>query len=69
MGSLGLMPNNLSYFNRKYGKELSRFEFKDNDGVPVSITLNLDDQGLLYELDIWKVNFSKVLSYPNEFNV
>jgi hypothetical protein len=32
--------------------------FKDIDGTPVSAALNVDQQGNLYELDIWKVDFS-----------
>jgi len=34
------------------------------DGVPVSIVLNTDSTGSLYEVDFWKVDFSPLLRYP-----
>jgi hypothetical protein len=32
--------------------------------VPVSVALNLDEQGELYELDIWKMDFSPLQRIP-----
>jgi hypothetical protein len=52
---------------RRYGRQLSEFRFTDLDGVPVSATLNLDQFGDLYELDIFKGNFGVVLTLPDEF--
>ena len=46
-------------------KCIAEKEFLDSDGVPISVTLNIDDDGLLYELDIWKVDFSPIIKYPN----
>lgn len=34
----------------------------DQDGVDVIATLSLDNYGDLFELDVWKVDFSPVVS-------
>ena len=44
--------------NKKLGKSLDPYLFKDIDDIAVSATINLDTNGEIYELDIWKVNFS-----------
>ena len=36
----------------------------DEDGVPLELSLNLDENGDLFELDIWKVDFSPVKHLP-----
>src|SRR5438552_1286103 len=43
---------------RIFGKEIGEGSFHDTDGVLVSVTLNLDQFGNLFELDMWKVDFS-----------
>lgn len=48
---------------RKFGKEVAEFEFVDDDGVLVSVSLNLDDQNKLFEVDVWKVDFSPVIKF------
>lgn len=50
---------------RRFGKQLVEREFADIDGVPVIVTINLDNQGALYELDIWKVDFSPLKKLPS----
>ena len=50
--------------NRKLGKTLIELKYVDDDGIDVSIAVNLDDNGKLYELDFWKVDFSPLRSYP-----
>ena len=56
---------------RRFGKEIAEGTFRDNDGVLVSVTLNLDQFGELFELDVWKVDFSPLVRYPepSEFTV
>jgi hypothetical protein len=49
---------------RAFGEKLAEKEFADVDGIPVVIALNLDDTGELYELDIWKVDFSPLKRFP-----
>lgn len=55
MGSLAIGEN---YENRQLGEEIAEFTFEDLDGTLISAALNVDKQGNLYELDIWKVDFS-----------
>ncbi len=50
---------------RRYGKTLAERYFVDEDGLPVSITLNVDEQGDLFELDFWKVDFTPLRHYPS----
>lgn len=54
---------------RRFGQELARAEYHDADGVLVSITVNLDDRGELFELDFWKVDFSPLKRYPKPSEV
>jgi hypothetical protein len=49
---------------RCYGSTLAEAEFKDADGTPVSVALMLDETGDLFELDIWKVDFSPLVRIP-----
>lgn len=50
--------------HRTLGSCLVEAEYLDSDGIPVSIVLSLDTNGLLYELDMWKVNFAPLQEYP-----
>jgi hypothetical protein len=50
--------------SRSFGKAVAEAEYVDVDGVTVSITVNVDDRGNLYEVDFWKVDFSLLLEYP-----
>lgn len=56
---------------RRVGETLAEAEYLDEDGIPVSITINGDNCGEPFEVDIWKVNFSPLLRYPDgsELNV
>lgn len=47
-----------------FGSELARLRYVDADGTPVSITLNADKNGDLFEIDFWKIDFSPLVSYP-----
>ena len=49
---------------RVFGSELVRLSYIDADGVPVSVTLNSDMDGELFEIDFWKVDFSPLIKYP-----
>lgn len=51
--------------HRSLGSCLVEAEYLDRDGVPVSIALNSDTNGLLYELDMWKIDFAPLLEYPD----
>lgn len=61
MGSLRFFSSNA---DRKLGQCAAEVDFKDEDNVTVSVVLNLDNYGELFELDIWKVDFTKLLRWP-----
>lgn len=66
MGSLKLCPEGIYDEKREYIQRfVSEYEFKDKDGIDVIASLILDKEGNLYELDIWKVDFSELLSLPD----
>ncbi|VEJ21499.1 DUF6984 family protein [Neisseria animaloris] len=60
------------FFNEKNEEDnlkiipISEYQFNDKDDVPVLATLYSYSDGRLYELDIWKVDFSPLLTYPNK---
>ncbi len=49
---------------RIFGKALAEAHYTDEDGVCVSIAINTDDKGDLFEVDFWKVDFSPLKRYP-----
>jgi hypothetical protein len=61
MGSLAISPVDC---NRKFGAVGSECHFIDLDGVPVSVSLNLDQHGAPFEIDVWKIDFSPLISWP-----
>lgn len=65
MGSLYLFPNGEIIENRILGEQVSEFQFTDLDGVEVIVSLNIDVNGKLFELDIWKTDFGKLIKFPN----
>ena len=67
MGSLQLLPDGIKQENRLFGKCISQYQFTDKDGVEVIVSLNVDDKGELFELDIWKTDFSQLISLPEEY--
>jgi hypothetical protein len=51
--------------DRSLGKTIAEAEFLDEDGIPVSVALNLDTNNQLFELDVWKVDYSPVSKWPD----
>ena len=49
---------------RKYGKDLIQVKYFDSDKTLVIITLIEDDKQDLFELEMWKVDFSELKQYP-----
>lgn len=62
MGSLSLFPDGVVRKKRFFGTQVSEHYFTDEDGVEVIATLNVDDEGKLFELDIWKTNFDSLIN-------
>lgn len=66
MGSFRLLPHGIAGENRLYGKTVSEHEFVDDDGVKVLASLNVDKAGELFEVDVWKTDFSPLDKMPND---
>ncbi len=64
MGSLLLFPNEQIDEERVFGEQISDFRFLDEDGVEVIASLNVDEMGELFELDMWKTDYSKLIKWP-----
>ncbi len=58
MGSFLVLLNDTPDENRLYGKTVSEYEFVNDDGVTVMASLNVDEAGQLFEVDVWKTDFS-----------
>lgn len=60
MGSIGMgKPEAV------YESDLIQAEYTDSDGTDVIISLTKDSENQLLDLDFWKMDFSKLLEYPN----
>jgi len=68
MGSLYLFPDGKTSDTRLFGKQVSECSFVDEDGVQVIASLNMDSNGNLFELDIWKTDFSSVINIPDKID-
>jgi len=40
-------------------------EYLDSDNILISVQITCDQAGRLFEIDIWKTDFSPVIRYPN----
>ena len=67
MGSLRLFPDGEDNSNRILGEKAGECFFIDKDNIKVIATLNLDEKGELFELDIWKTDFNPLIQIPNTF--
>jgi len=65
MGSLYLFVDEENKENRKFGAQVSEYQFLDKDGIDVIASLNVDEEGYLFELDIWKADFSELNNLPD----
>ena len=66
MGSLRFAAPACEGSQRRLGEVFAEGAFTDRDGMPVSFSVNLDDRGGLFELDIWRVDFKPLQSLPPE---
>lgn len=62
MGSLAFSPVSPS---RRFGGTAAECMFIDQDGVPVSAALNLDQHGEPLELDVFKGDFGALVQWPS----
>jgi len=62
MGSLELLPPGVdATVKRRMGWVAAELEFTDSDGIPVLASLDLDESGRLFELDMFKADFSPLV--------
>ncbi|WP_145925283.1 DUF6984 family protein [Bordetella sp. H567] len=62
MGSLRIVwPG--EHTERHFGWIVAEQTFLDSDGVEISVAVNVDKQGDLFELDMWKVDFSPLKKF------
>lgn len=61
MGSLRFVSDQK---DRRLGEKIAETHFLDEDGVPVLVSLYLDQAGALYELDSWKTDYSPLKRIP-----
>jgi len=69
MGSLRLYSKSVQFQERRFGSQASEIQFNDVDGIPVLVTLYLDQEGDLFELDVWKVDFSPLVSFDGALEI
>jgi hypothetical protein len=50
---------------RRLDTVMREANYVDADGVKVIIGINLDQNGALFEVDFWKVDFSPLCRYPS----
>jgi uncharacterized protein DUF6984 len=67
LGSLYLLPKGVTSIDREFCDEVSEYIFKDEDRREVIATLTIDKQGNLFELDIWKTDFSALKKFPDVY--
>jgi len=65
MGSLRLLAGAANENDRIFGSQIAEVRFNDADGEAVIVSLNVDTEGELLELDIWKTDFSPLIRFPD----
>jgi hypothetical protein len=63
-GGMGSLLFVSSKPNRMFGEVIAEIQFNDEDNVPVLASLNLDKDGALFELDLFKADFSPLKKLP-----
>jgi len=69
MGSLLLFENGIVSKEREFGSEVASCYFQDIDNVTVSAALNVDTNGKIFEMDIWKTDFTPLIKIATKFEV
>lgn len=65
MGSLDLVPLHKGHLGKVFGRAAAQIQFLDLDGVDVIAALYLDQDGDLFDLDVWKTDFNPLISYQD----
>jgi hypothetical protein len=64
MGSIRFVRSNEPGRPRRMLQRIAEKQFSDVDGLPILVSLNVDEDRQLFELDIWKADFSAVRRFP-----
>jgi hypothetical protein len=67
MGSIRFLPSADQVSRTAHA--IAQGEYIDEDGVLVSIAINADQNGRLFEVDFWKVDFSPLKRYPSASDI
>jgi hypothetical protein len=51
--------------NRRRSRSIAHAEYVDEDGIAVSIEVTVGEDNELFEIDIWKMDFSPLRRYPH----
>ncbi|GFD83657.1 hypothetical protein KUL118_65190 [Tenacibaculum sp. KUL118] len=62
-GEMGSISFDLKNESKRF-ESIFKAEYLDSDNVLVDIELSVDKRGRLYELDFFKINFGKLITYP-----
>lgn len=62
MGGLIFFPERK---DRKFGSILGDCSFRDRDGAWVLASIFLDENGELFELDMWRSDFKRLIDLPD----
>lgn len=68
MGSLRLRVEGALDTDQEFGARMAEYQFRDADGMQVIASLNVDKQGVPFELDIWKTDFSPLVEIPPDLD-
>lgn len=63
-GGMGSLRFDSATEAARFGRSVAEATFEDEDGVPVTAALYMDEGGALFELDVWKVDFSPLRRWP-----
>ena len=66
MGSLAIPPLDPG---RRFGSQVAECHFQDEDGIPVSVTLDVDQYGEPFEIDVWRVDFAPTVAWPTRTSI
>jgi len=67
MGSLEIECPSSPHADRKVTICRAAIQFTDADGVAVIASLNAREDGVPFELDMWKTDFTKLIRIPTQF--
>jgi hypothetical protein len=68
MGSIKLFVISNPDASRKMKSQVSELQFYDADGVIVIASLYMSEDGLPFEIDVWKTTFDPLIRIPQEFS-